>query len=383
MAIRLLHTADWHLGKMLYGRSMLPDQEYFLEESFFPAVRREKPDCVVLAGDIYDRQVPPAQAVQLFSKVVQRLHDEGVPLAAISGNHDGAQRMALAPRLLWEQGAAIATCLKEAFSPLRLQKDGQTVAVYLLPYFEPAQARDFLGREDIRGYGQAYAAVLEELIKGFQPGEKRVLVSHCFVTGCQVSDSEGPLYVGGSGEVSAGLFEQFDYVALGHLHAPQPAGSQARYAGSPLKYSFDEARQSKGMTLVTIDKQVETAQLPIQPLHDMRVISGALRQLLEDGAHDERNQDYLFARLTDCAPVYMPMERLRACYPNILGLSSEWLTAGGGDISGEAKQEPGKQTDDQGIFRAFLEQICDLEATKEDCAVFEQARAQLMQEETR
>lgn len=380
--VKLLHTSDWHLGRMLYGRSLLQDQAYFLEHCFFPAIEAERPDCVVLAGDIYDRAVAPAAAIRLFDQVLGELNRMGVPLLAITGNHDGADRVVIGASLLRERGVVIASRLEESEVPLILQKDGQRVALYPLPYFEPAEARAYLGREELRGFQEAYAAVLEGLRQRLNPEESNVLVSHCFVTGCTGSDSESPLYIGGSGEVSATVFEGFDYVALGHLHAPQKAGGQGRYAGSPLKYSFDEAKQKKSLTVVEIEgKRVAARQLPIGPLHDLRNIEGDFAELLARGK-EAPSEDYLFARLTDEAPIYMPMEQLRAYYPNLLGLTSGWMLAGAKKRNEMLERLTGADQEENVVFDAFMRQICQMEPTDADHQVLQEALKRAAEEET-
>lgn len=253
--------------------------------------------------------------------------------------------------------------------PVVLERGEERVCVHPLPYFDPPQARTFLGRDDLRGFHDSMQAVLHELEQEWDPQAAHILMAHCFVTGCAASDSERPLYVGGSGDVGASLFSAYDYVALGHLHAPQRAGKNGRYAGSPLKYSFDEARQNKGMTLVEIDGgQISARPLPAVPLRDLREMSGSFDELLAAG-RENPSSDYLFANLTDSAPVYLPMEQLRAYYPNLLGLRSQWMTAGRME-EGEALRRGAAGNDDGVIFDAFLERVCKLDATEEDRALF-------------
>lgn len=372
--IKLLHTSDWHLGKSIYGRSLLPDQEYFIREVFLPAVRRERPDCVLLCGDIYDRPVAPVEAIRLFDETVTALAEWGVPLAAITGNHDGADRVALGASLLREKGIAIVNRLGPC-EPIRLSDGGQRVDLYPLPYFEPEQARAFFGDNDIRGFHDAYRAVLRPIRESLDPESCSILLAHCFVAGASVSDSENPLSVGGSAQVGAELFDGFAYVALGHLHGPQRAGSNARYSGSPLSYSFDECHQTKSMTLLEIERrEVSVRLLPVPPLREMREISGTFRELMEQGKQAP-SEDYLFAHITDRSPVYLPMEQLREYYPNLLGLDNGWLAAEAGGLTPRRKQG------EQEIFEAFLSQICGQEPTPSDRETFAAILEQLNKEE--
>lgn len=368
--MKILHTSDWHLGKMLYGRSLLEDQSYFINRVFLPLMEQEHPDLILLAGDVFDRQIAPVEAIRLFDHFVEETHRLGIPLAAISGNHDGADRMALGTPLLRQSGVTIATKLEDVFQPLLLPEN---VHCYLLPYFEPQQVCQLLGRE-VRGFQEAYRAVLDRVREQLVPGAVNLLVAHCFVMGGETSASESPTFVGGSSEVHPACFDGFSYVALGHLHRPQKAGRNGRYAGSPLKYSFDESMHRKSVTLVTLeDGQVQTECIPVQPMRDLRTISGTMEELLELGKHTP-SEDYLYVELLDESPVYMPMDRLRPYFPNLLGINSQWLSrVGTGENAALREQLLHRKTDDTAIFEAFLQQICGAEVDAADRNLFLQA----------
>ena len=368
--MRILHTSDWHLGKMLFGRSLLEDQTYFVDRVFLPLVEREHPDLILLAGDVFDRPIAPVEAIRLFDHFIEETHRLGVPLAVISGNHDGADRMALGAPLLRENGVTIATKLEDAFQPVLLS---ERVHCYLLPYFEPAQARQVLG-VDVRGFQEAYRAVLDRVRERFVPGAVNVLAAHCFVMGGETSASESPTFVGGSSEVSPACFEGLSYVALGHLHRAQKAGPNGRYAGSPLKYSFDEAHHRKSVTMVTFEEeQVKSEVIPVEPLRDLRTLSGTMEELLELGKRAS-SEDYLYVELLDDSPVYMPMDRLRPYFPNLLGINSQWLSRAGAGESAELREQLlHHRTDDASIFEAFLKQICGLDPDAADRNLFLQA----------
>lgn len=373
--MKLLHTSDWHLGRMIFGRSLLPDQEAFLKDVFLPAAKEERPDCILLAGDIFDRQIAPVEAIRLFDYVIAEIHKLKIPLAVIAGNHDGADRIAIGAPLLRQSGIFIAARLEDAFLPLTVQAGDETADIYLLPYCEPAMVRQFLHNDDIHGFQDAYAAILDEIKKTFRPNVLHILVSHCFVAGGKISDSESPVYVGGSGEVNPAVFDGFDYVALGHLHAPQRAGEHGRYSGSPLKYSFDEEHQRKSLTMLEIGMQdFQIRELPVKPLHDMRTISGTMMELLTREPQ-ETDKDYLFIRVTDKNPVYMPAEQLRTRYPNLLSVSCDWLNpaeAAGGD-SVLREQLLHRKIDEMTVFEQFMKQICGAEMDENDRALFLQA----------
>jgi exonuclease SbcD len=372
--MKVIHTSDWHLGKMIYGRSLLPDQEYFIFQTFLPAVRSEHPDLVLIAGDIFDRQIAPVEAIRLFDRFLSEMSALRIPLAFISGNHDGAERIAIGTGLLRQSGIYIGNTIDDLFHPAIIPVGEETAHVYLLPYCEPAAVRQYLQDDGIKSFQDAYAALLARVNEMLAPGVINILIAHCFVMGGTLSSSESPTFVGGSSEVNPSVFEGFDYVALGHLHGPQKAGKTGRYCGSPLKYSFDEAGQRKSISILEIHKgHAEISEYSRPPLHDMRVVSGLFSELLQQG-RETPSEDYLYANLKDSAPVYMPMDQLRPYYPNLLGLSSEWLSAGGdGSRDGLRDQFMHRRTDDVYVFEQFLRQICGGEADDADRELFRQA----------
>ncbi len=349
--MKLFHTSDWHLGRMLYGRSLLPDQRWFLEEVFLPAVEREKPACVLLAGDIYDRQIASPEAIRLFDRTLSRLVKAGCRVCAISGNHDGADRIAIMKDFLRESGVFLSTSLEDAFSPVLIEENGQEAQIFLLPYFDNAQARDFFGDDSLRGEGACMKAVIDRMIPLFKPGASHILVAHCFAAGSQSSDSESSLFVGGSGEVPTELFDAFDHTALGHLHGPQRAGQKARYSGSPLKYSVDEANQKKGFCVLEADGSTVTAEhVPVKPLHDVRRVSGMMEALLAG----EPSEDYAEIVLEDTVPIFHARDKLLPVYPNLLSVSNPWAVQG---KTGQRARELRGQSD-EAILAAFLKEVC-------------------------
>lgn len=369
--MKLLHTADWHLGRMIYGRSLLEDQEYFISENFLPAVREHRPDLVVIAGDLYDRQIAPAGAIRLFDRVIAELNALGIPLAVIAGNHDGADRIAVGASLLRRNGVFIASRPEDVFEPAEFQIRGETVRVYLLPYCEPAQIRQLLGDDSLHGFQASYAALLKQIAQSLDPNAVNILAAHCFAAGGTVSDSETALYVGGSGEVSPSCFDPFDYVALGHLHAPQRAGEKGRYAGSPLKYSFDEEKQKKSLTLAEITKEeTRITLLPVTPLREMRTVTASLQELLEAGKNSP-SSDFVYCELTDRSPVFLPADQLRPYYPNLLGLRCGWMKPVSDTSGGELREQlRSRKADETSVFREFLRQVCGEDASAEDTAFF-------------
>ncbi|HEX2938774.1 MAG TPA: exonuclease SbcCD subunit D [Ruminiclostridium sp.] len=379
--MKILHTSDWHLGKTVMGCQMLPEQEHFIDNVFLPAVDAERPDAIIIAGDIFDRQVPPVEAVRLFSRAISEICAvRGIKTAVISGNHDGAERLAVYSDLLKSQGLFISA--KPFDTEPVLIKGGETnVYIHLLPYFDTAVARDILRRDDIRGQNAAFKAVLEKM-KPIE-GAMNILVSHCFAAGGKTCESESPLSVGGSDEVDPSLFGGFDYVALGHLHGPQRTGANGAYSGSPLKYSFDEEKQKKSIAVLELGGDaVERRLIPIQPLHDMRTITGSIKELIDASENDSKSDDFIYANLTDTRPVFEPMALLREHYPNILGLHPGWLnmTAAEG-CRDNLKQGIRTGAGDRLLFEEFLRQVCGAEPQEDELALFDELMEKAGEEE--
>lgn len=318
--MRILHTADWHLGKLFYGEYLTDDQAFVLVHQLLPMIKEEHIDAVVLAGDVYDRSLPPAEAVELFDEISVKITAElGVPFFVISGNHDSAVRLSFGSRLLEKQGLHIAGELDKLPAPVMLEDKDGPVAFIALPFIEPAAGRQFFSDDGIHSHEDALRRLMEH--QGTGGVQRTVCIAHTFVVGSAVSDSERPLSIGGTDAVSAAIFSPYTYTALGHLHGPQQAGSPAvRYSGSLLKYSFGEARQKKGAVIVDIhgDGRAETKFLPFAPRRDVQVVEGAFDDIMarDDGGSD----DFLLFRLTDTSPVLDGMAKLRRKYPNVMAL---------------------------------------------------------------
>lgn len=374
--MKILHTSDWHLGKIIFGRSLLEDQEYFIKESLLPALDDEQPDLVALSGDVFDRQIAPIEAIRLFGLAVSEIcNKRKIPLAIISGNHDGPDRLAVYSDLLRPQGFFVSARPFDT-EPIHLEDESGEVLIHFLPHFEPSFARDRLGDDSIHGFNESYRAVLSEMTGKFDQKARHVLLSHCFMKGASTCESESPLSIGGSGEVDGALFSNFSYVALGHLHGPQKAYQNAWYSGSPLKYSFDEEHHHKCLFLTEIKgSNVSIKEIPVKPLRNMRTVTGTVKELCETASQDKQADDYIYANLTDERPVYEPMAALREHYPNILGLSPGWLTGGafGGERDMLREKLRKKSAGDLLFFEEFLRQVCGVEPSKEDIDIFSQA----------
>ncbi len=356
--MKFLHTSDWHLGRSLHGASLIDDQAHVLRQ-FVNLAHEEHVDAVVIAGDIYDRSVPPADAVALLDEVLSRLIIEiGVPVIVIAGNHDSAERIAFGGRVFERQRLVLRGTLDD-LTPVVLNDAHGPVAFYPLPYVEPTFARALAGGEGIHDHQSAMSHITSMLRTQRQAGHRNVLIGHAFVAGGSESESERPLSVGGSGMVAPGTFDGFDYVALGHLHRPQSVGADhIRYAGSLLKYSFNEVDHVKGVTLVAIgaDGKVVTRSIALKPLRDVRIVKGTLAELLGAPDPTRSREDYLCAHLTDTTPLLEPMARLREVYPNMMELQFARTDAGDGTPSAHGDHRR-RQPDD--LFRAFYRDMVD------------------------
>ncbi|SDN68939.1 exonuclease SbcCD subunit D [Vreelandella arcis] len=320
--MRLLHTADWHLGRLFHNLSLLDDQRYVLDQ-LIDIIDREAVDAVLVAGDIYDRSVPPATAVALLDDVLTELCSvRNLPVVMISGNHDSAQRLGFGARHLRQAGLHILSDLTDCDRPVTLSANGVEVDVFGIPYADPEYVRSQLS-VDVRDFDSAHRHLVERINAQRHPSRPTVLMSHCFVDGGSASDSERPLTLGGAESVALEPMQSFDYVALGHLHGPQYSGGEhIRYSGSLLKYSFSEASQRKGVTLVDINDQgVQHIQhRSLEPRLNVRILEGELESLIADGVSDPHAEDYLLVRLTDRHAILDPMGKLREVYPNVLHL---------------------------------------------------------------
>lgn len=350
--MRFLHSADWHLGRYLHGTSLIEDQAAVLDQ-FVELARTERVDAVVIAGDVYDRSVPPGDAVALLDDVLARLVvDAGIPVILIAGNHDSAQRIGFGGRILEKQRLILRGTLDD-LSPVVLTDAHGEIAFHALPYVEPIFARALPGGEHVTDHQSAMTHVVSLLRARRLLGQRNVLVAHAFVAGGSESDSERPLSVGGSGMVAADTFDGFDFVALGHLHRPQTVGSdRIHYPGSLLKYSFNEVEHTKSVSLIEIgaDGKPDIRRICLTPRHDVRIVTGTLADLLGTPDPARSRDDYLCAHLTDADPVLEPMARLREVYPNMMELQFARTNAGTAVALGGGDHRQ-RQPDD--LFKAF------------------------------
>ena len=347
--MRFLHTADWHLGRIFYGQYLTADQAHVLEHQFFTILKEEKIDGILLAGDVFDRAVPPIEAIELWDSIITRLAmDYKVPLFVVSGNHDGAERLEVGRSMLSRSGIHIWGSPHHALQPFEFESSDGKVAICPMPFSEPRRIGDALGLSaseskpvdtevedslfsyvesdeqesestcNLHNYDQMYQAWSDCLYKQVPKGMPSLAISHAFVMGGEVGGSERTLSVGGSEQVSPHVFKNFHYTALGHLHGPQRMGADhIRYSGSPLKYSFDEQGQKKSFTIIDMDTKgnVDISTIPVAAKRDVVILEGHFEDLLNNKELQIKHKDdYVQARLLDTMPIMDGMAKLRQVY---------------------------------------------------------------------
>jgi exonuclease SbcD len=321
--MRFIHTADWHLGRLFHGVHLTEDQHHALMQ-FVELVKEERPDAVLVAGDIYDRAIPPPEAVELLDEVLCRLViDLKIPTVLIAGNHDSPQRLHFGSRLLADRRLYVTGNLPARCESVVFRDEHGPVHVYAVPYCEPMIVRQCLECEEVVDHDSAMRALVGRIRATHAMGERKILMAHAFVAGGAECESERPLSVGGAGTVDVGSLGGFDYVALGHLHCPQRiGGGEVRYSGSLLKYSFDEVHQPKGVYVIEMDGRGACAvrTVPITPRRDVRKIEGLIEDLLAGPRDGKSNEDYLEVTITDDGPVLDAIGRLREVYPNVMSI---------------------------------------------------------------
>jgi len=364
--LRLLHSADWHLGRLFHGVSLVDDQAHLLDE-FARLAAESDVDAVLLAGDIYDRAVPPPDAVTLFDEFLARVAGElGIPVVVIAGNHDSADRLGFGARLLAEGGLHVRGRLSAAPAPIELVDAHGAVDVFAIPFVDPPHARALLEDDALRDHDASSAALLDRARAEANPKHRSICVAHAFVAGSSESDSERPLIVGGGGMVDASRFADFNYVALGHLHRPQQIGGERiRYSGSLMPYSFGEAKHDKSVSLIELDAKgdVSIEEVRLSPRRAVRVIEGELDGLLATTPEGVSNDDYLLVRLLDRGALYHPMAKLRERYPNVLQVERPALelTGSGAAIAAESVAPRAPEALFEDFFSAVMGEEMDAE----------------------
>ena len=335
--MKLIHLSDLHIGKRVNEVSMLEDQAYILTR-ILQIIDEEKADAVLIAGDVYDKSVPSADAVTLFDDFLCRLAKRQLPTLIISGNHDSAERLAFGGRLFETSGIHISPVYNGEMEAVTLSDERGEVRFWLLPFVKPAHVKRYYPDEGIESYTDAIRVAVAHM--DLDKSARNVLLTHQFVTGAATCESE-EISVGGSDNVDASVFEDFDYVALGHIHGPQNIGSnRVRYCGTPLKYSFSEAGHYKSVTVVELGAKGELnlRTVPLIPRRDMREIRGTFAALTDKGYYAaQTTDDYLHITLTDEDDVPEAMGRLRVIYPNLMKLTYDNTRTRTNQIVGSAE----------------------------------------------
>lgn len=329
--LKIFHLSDLHLGKIVNNFSMIEDQAYVLEQ-LYVHIENEKPDVVLLAGDLYDRSIPPVQAVellnQMFFKIVKTLN---TPIIAISGNHDSSERIDFGSSLFYQTSLYINGVLKPNIDKITLQDNLGPVNFYPIPFSDPAVIRNLFEDENVKSFDDSMKKIVSNM--DIDTAQRNIAIAHGFITcinnngedeiSLETSESEKMLSIGGTDHINASLFEHFDYTALGHLHSPQKVSSdKIKYSGSLIKYSFSEANQKKGITVVELFEKgnLKIDFIPFELKRNFRILEDSLENILKNATSDQNKEDYIKAIITDKGELLDPMAKLRAVYPNAMEL---------------------------------------------------------------
>ncbi|MHA6252334.1 exonuclease SbcCD subunit D [Oceanobacillus sp. CAU 1775] len=371
--MKIFHTADWHLGKLVHGVSMTEDQEHVLN-NFINIIEEENPDAVIIAGDLYDRAVPPTDAVKLLDNTLETIVlDFQIPVLAIAGNHDSPSRLHFGSSLMKKNGFHVAGHIEEKIEPIILHDQHGEVHFYLIPFCDPSVVRNIYKDDSVRNHNDAQARIIKSINETMDKNVRNIAVAHAFVTPSGVekentSESERPLSIGGSEYVEAQHYLPFDYVALGHLHqAHYVFDEKIRYAGSPLKYSISEEFHKKGFFSVELDGtgKVEIEKRLLEAKRDMRTVEGYIDDLLKEEVSD----DYVYVQLLDKTPVISPMEKIRSVFPNAMHVERKFYNPL--PLANQTnEQQDRKKMSDVELFRAFYQEVKGASPTEEMESLF-------------
>lgn len=359
--MKIVHTADWHLGKIVSGQSLTEDQAYQLQQ-LVELLKDEAADVLMIAGDLYDRAIPPLEAVELLNETLATINLElKIPIVAISGNHDSSNRLNFGSSWYQKNGFYLTTQISQIFKPVTIGD----VQFWLIPFFENLEAAAYFEDSTIRTQEAAMRRIIEQIEPLMDRSKRQIAMAHLFVTGAEPSESERPLAMGGVDAVSAKLFKAFDYTALGHLHRPLALGKittdtlpqgTVSYSGSLLKYSFSEVKDQKSVRIITVPQkgELQMREVPLHPQRDMRLVKAEMAALLAEPTAFGPVDDYLQITLTDVGDVYEPMRRLKEVFPHLLHLERAAQTA----IHQQGQQfKDLKQADILTLFSQFFETV--------------------------
>lgn len=350
--MKFIHLSDLHIGKRVNEFSMIDEQNYILMK-IINIIDDEKPDCILIAGDIYDKSVPPTEAVQIFDDFLVRIADRNIKVFIVSGNHDSPERVAFGSRIMNRSGIFISPAYNGTTTPVTLTDKYGDTDIFMLPFIKPAYVRKYFPETEIESYSDAVKAAVGCM--NLNPENRTVLVAHQFVTGAMRCESED-ISVGGIDNVDADIFNAFDYAAFGHIHSPQRISNTVVYCGSPLKYSFSEAAHEKSVTVAELLEKgnVQIKKIPLVPRRDMREIRGSYDEItLRDNYSDTKTDDYMHITLTDEEDIPDAIGKLRVIYPNLMKLNYDnKRTRTNSSISGTVSA---KQIYPSDLFKEFYE----------------------------
>jgi exonuclease SbcD len=384
--MKILHTGDWHIGKLVHGHYMTEDQRYLLKQ-LVDLAKETSVDVIIIAGDVYDRSIPPTEAVELLDEIISELvMDLKIKVLVIAGNHDSPDRLNFASKILRDHGLYIAGPLSPFITPIVIEDDYGPVNFYMIPYAEPSVVKAIYEDDQCKNHNEAMHKIISTIQKTWSLESRNVCIAHGFVMGTETletSDSERPLAIGGSEYIDVDCFKSFDYVALGHLHRPQKVSSETiRYSGSLLKYSFSEVKQKKSVTLIDLNEKghIKIEQKSLRPLRDMRLIKGPIDELLkEENYKTGPVEDYIGAILTDEGHIFEPMKKLRSVYPNALQLERESRDLNQQDHKHSLVDL--KEKNPETLFKDFYTEVTGEVLTDEQMAYFDLVYKELMTEE--
>jgi DNA repair protein SbcD/Mre11 len=379
--MKIFHMGDWHIGKLVNGFYMTEDQEFIINQ-IYEAIEKKKPDVVIIAGDLYDRSVPPVHAVELLNKTMRKIvKDLNTKVIALAGNHDSNERVEFASSLLCDSGLYIVGNLKRKIEKIVLEDEHGKVNFYPIPYADVPVVRDLFEDENIKNHDLAMKKIISEILNDFNEDERNIAVAHGYVTQMkednfetlEESDSEKPLSIGGTEYINSKHFEKFNYTALGHLHGPQKVGSdKIRYSGSLMKYSFSEVNQKKGITIVDINEKgdIELEIYNLKPRRDFRIKTGTLEEIIKGFDNSSENyEDYIKVILKDKGELLDPMAKLRSIYPNVMELTREERVSRNSSRNVATNiKEKSKIT----LFKNFYEDIMDEVCSEDEMNIIEQ-----------
>ncbi|MGJ9457275.1 exonuclease SbcCD subunit D [Oceanobacillus sp. CF4.6] len=380
--MKFFHTADWHLGKLVQGVYMTEEQRYVLQQ-FIQAVEEEQPDAVIIAGDLYDRAVPPIEAVHLLDEVLETIVLKlKTPVIAVAGNHDSPSRLNFGSSIMRNNGFHIVGNFTGDMKPVILHDEHGEVHFHLIPYCDPSMVRNVLDDEEIRSHNDATKKIVENISKSMDPNSRHVAVGHAFVTPFgeeeeNTSDSERPLSIGGAEYVDAHHYMPFHYTALGHLHqAHHVQNEKVRYSGSILKYSISEEHHKKGFHIVEMDAEgtISLEKRLLKPRRDIRTVESSLEDILTHPI----NEDYVFVKLLDETPVLSPMEKVKSVYPNAMHVERTNYTLSPSSNQHETINR--SKMSDFELFKSFYKEVKGDDATEETETIFKEVLDDLLKE---